>query len=155
MVEFASCHWPNLTCYCYQNMEPNQCPYTIFSDGKYHCGDCKKEVGETTKGMKIHISRIHEPDQEKAKKQKKKSKKKVNHNFTIENKELFIQKEIEAGWRKSMQIKEHHEAYEKSLKTRYQDTNYPSLFLVQYDNYFSFRNFSQKNPEKRKQSKTS
>ena len=76
MVEFASCHWPNLKCFCFEIMEPNQGPYTILSDGKYQCGECKKVTGDTIKGMKIHITKIHEPEQGTPKKQKKKSKKK-------------------------------------------------------------------------------
>ena len=50
MVEFASCHWPNLKCFCFEIMEPNQGPYTILSDGKYQCGECKKVTGDTIKG---------------------------------------------------------------------------------------------------------
>ena len=126
-------------------MEPNQGPYTIFRDGKYHCVDCKKVIGNTKTGMKIHITKIHEPEPGTPKKHKNKSKKKVHHDFTMENKKLCIKKVIQSGWSQHMLIKEHYKGYEACLKARNEDPNYPSMFVVKYDNDFYFSHFCQKN----------
>ena len=72
-MEFASCHWPNLNCFCFEIMERNQGPYTKLSDGNYQCSECEKVIGNTLKGIKIHITKIHEKEPGTQKKQKKTS----------------------------------------------------------------------------------
>ena len=87
-------------------------------------------------------------EKEHKKKNKNKYKKKVHHDFSMENKNRYIKKVIQSGWSQHKQIKEHYIEYEDSLKARNEDPNYPSLFLVEYDNDFYFSHFCQKNMEK-------
>ena len=145
-MDLGSCHWPNLTCFCFEMMERNRIQYTI-SEGKFKCTLCDFETGKNSHGIGIHYGRKH-PDAEKPKKPKRlkhikkdKWKAKVKHGFKIDDKLSALKKILQLGGSQCMQIKQDYQRYLTTLQGRNDDLTYPDMLKVKYDFDLVFRHF--------------